>query len=91
MWELREARRKLKEDGLQAVNEELIFSAYNRLRALEDEATQATRKARRSAQRRRHHEQSEPPLLDDPVEPGDFPVDDLDEIKPFDEIEVLDG
>ena len=90
VWELREARRKLKEEGLKAVNEDLIFKAYNRLRALEDEANQETRKARRSAQRRRRHQQSERPVLGNPVEQHDFPVDNLDEIKPFDEIEVLD-
>jgi putative transposase len=38
VWELREVRRKLKEEGHKAVNEGLIFRAYNRLRALQDEA-----------------------------------------------------
>jgi putative transposase len=91
VWELREARRKLKEDGLKAVNEDLIFKAYNRLRALEDEAIKETKKARRSAQRRRLHQQIEPPEVADLAELNDFPVDNLDDIEPFDEIEVLDG
>ncbi len=91
IWELREARRKLKEEGHKAVNEELIFSAYNRLGALEDEAIKETKKARRSAQRRRVHERIEPPAVADSTELNDFPVDTLDDIEPFDEIEVLDG
>jgi putative transposase len=91
VWELREARRKLKEDGLKAVNEDLIFKAYNRLRALEDEAIKETKKARRAAQRRRLHQQIEPPEVAASTELNAMPVDNLDDIEPFDEIEVLDG
>jgi putative transposase len=91
VWELREVRRKLKEEGHKAVNEDLIFRAYNRLRALQDEAINETKKTRRSAQRRRLHQQIEPPEVADATELNDFPVDNLDDIEPFDEIEVLDG
>jgi putative transposase len=84
-------RRKLKEDGLKAVKEDLIFKAYNRLRTLEDEAIKETKKARRSAQRRRLHQQIEPPEVAYSTELNDFPGDNLDDIEPFDEIEVLDG
>jgi putative transposase len=91
VWELREVRRKLKEEGYKAVNEDLIFRAYNRLRALQDEAIKETKKARRSAQRRRLHRQIEPPEVADATELNDFPVGNLDDIEPFDEIEVLDG
>jgi putative transposase len=35
VWELREVRRTLKEEGRKLVNEDLIFDAYNRLRVLE--------------------------------------------------------
>ena len=55
VWELREARRRLKRRGQKAVNEDLIFDAYNRLRALEEEAVRETKKTRRSAQRRQLH------------------------------------
>ena len=50
-------RRQLKTAGQKAMNEDLIFAAYNRLRALEDAAIKETKKARRSAQRRRRHGQ----------------------------------
>ena len=91
VWELREIRRQLKTAGQKAVNEDLIFAAYNRLRALEDEAVKETKKVRRSAQRRRRHERIERPTLSSPPEPSDFPVANLDDIEPYDEIEELDG
>jgi putative transposase len=89
VWELREVKRQLKADGRKAVNEDLIFNAYNRLRALEDDALRATKKARRSAQRRRGYAQIERPSLVRHTSSDDFPVDDLEEIRPFEEIEEL--
>ena len=91
IWELREVRRHLKEEGRKSVNEDLIFDAYNRLRNLEDEARQETKKARRLAQRRRHHGQRDPISLDPSPPSDDFQFGNLDDIQPFDEIEVLDG
>jgi len=91
VWELREARRRLKAEGYQAVNEDLIFDAYNRLRALEDEAIRDTKKARRAAQQRRMHGQIARPTLSPARPPIDGPFDHLDDIQPFDEIEELDG
>jgi hypothetical protein len=44
-----------------------------------------------SAQRRRLHQQIAPPEVADATALHDFPVDTLDDIEPFDEIEVLDG
>ncbi|ETW95075.1 MAG: hypothetical protein ETSY2_48665, partial [Candidatus Entotheonella gemina] len=89
IWELREVRKQLKAEGQKAVNEDLIFSAYNRLRAIEETARQETKKARRTAQRRRDHEQIGRPTLSEPMEPDDFSFDHLDDIQPFDEIEEL--
>jgi putative transposase len=90
-WELREARLRLKAEGYTAVNEALIFDAYNRLRALEDQAIRDTKHARRAAQRRRLHHQTERLDLLSSVSAPDFPVDTLDDIQPYDEIEDLDG
>jgi putative transposase len=91
VWELREARRRLKAEGHKVVNDALIFDAYTRLRALEDEAIRDTKKARRAAQQRRVHGQMARPTCS-PARPSlDGPVDDLDDIQPFDEIEELDG
>jgi putative transposase len=91
VWELREARRRLKEEGHKVVNEDLIFDAYNRLRALEGEAIRDMKQARRAAQQRRVHGQMARPTLSPAMPPLDGPIDHLDGIQPFDEIEELDG
>jgi putative transposase len=91
VWELRQARRRLKEEGQKSVNEAVIFDAYNRLRALEAEAVRDTQKTRRSAQRRRLHAQIAPPELSAPGFTPDGAVDNLDDIHPYEEIEELDG
>jgi putative transposase len=91
VWELRDVRRRLKDEGQKAINEALIFDAYNRLRALEAEAVVETKKVRRAAQRRRGRaevEQSRPAGL---TLIPDTPLASADEIQPFDEIEELDG
>ncbi len=91
VWELREARRRLKEEGQKAIHEELIFDAYNRLRALETEAINETKKARRKAQQRRSHAHTTPPRSERSALVADSPLTNADEIEPFDEIEELDG
>src|SRR5207249_707798 len=91
VWELREVRRRLKEEGRKAINEDLIFDAYNRLRALEGEALSETKRARRAAQRRRSHGQVERPLPECVAPVSAHPLASADEIQPFDEIEELDG
>jgi len=91
VWELREVRRKLKEEGRQSVNEDLIFDAYNRLRVLEAAAVHATKKARREAQRRRGHSAVERPRPAPVTSLPDGQLARAEDIQPFDEIEELDG
>jgi putative transposase len=91
VWELRAARRWLKEEGQKAINEELLFDAHNRLRVLETEAIDATKKARRAAQRRRSHTEVKPLRPEGMTRLPDTPLASADEIHPFDEIEELDG
>jgi len=91
VWELREVRRRLNEEGQKVINEALIFDAYNRLRALEAEAVLETKKARRAAQRRRGRAEVEPPRPEGLTLGPDAPLASADEIQPFDEIEELDG
>jgi putative transposase len=91
VWELREVRRRLKEEGQKAIHEECIFDAYNRLRALEAAAVVETKKARRAAQRRRGRAEVEPPRPEGVTLGPDAPLASADAIQPFDEIEVLDG
>jgi putative transposase len=89
IWELREARRMLQAEGQKAVNADLIFDAYTRLRTLEEAARRETKQARRAAQRRRVHAhiprpplRPAPSLSEEPLAPGDT-------IQPFEEIEEL--
>lgn len=90
VWELREAQRKLKEEGQKAVSEDRLFDAYNRLRVVEAEAVQETKKVRRAAQLRRQHADIKRPRLASQATSSDYPVAHPDEIEPFDEIEELD-
>ncbi len=91
LWELREARRRLKEEGQKGINEALIFDAYNRLRALEAQAVNETKKTRRTAQRRRSHAQATRPAPERTPPRTDYPLASADEVEPFDEIEELNG
>lgn len=57
---------------------------------MEEEAIRETKKARRTAQRRRQQAQRERPQVSPATGNRDFPVDNLDDITPFDEIIELD-
>lgn len=52
LWELREAERLVKQAG-KAPDERALFEAYDRMRAIEEEAQAKTKAARRAQQRRR--------------------------------------
>ena len=47
LWELREARTRLKEQGVARMDEDLIFQAYRKLRTLEDTAKLRGKRAAR--------------------------------------------
>ena len=87
VWELREVRRRLKEQGGRQVDEAAIFDAYTRMRQMEKEAAATSKTARRNEQRRRTHADSGRKKAD-----GDLKINDAidaESIQPFDEIEVL--
>jgi putative transposase len=92
IWELREVRRQLEEEGYKEVNEQLIFDAFERMRQQEEQSVRETKRARRARQRRSDHEKVEPPKTAQEYTTGaeDFqpPKSRLD-IKPFDEMEEL--
>jgi putative transposase len=91
LWELREVKRHLREEGHQGVDEAQLFAAYNRLKAIEEAAVRETKAARRKGQRQRLHAAATRPLFPDadtgPVSPE---PDDTEEIEPFDDLEELD-
>lgn len=62
VWELQRIRRQLKEEGQRSVDEQLIFAAYERMRAIEENAVRMTKAARRQQQRERLHNGREEPL-----------------------------
>jgi putative transposase len=93
IWELREVRRQLEKEGVESVNEQLIFDAYERMRRQEEESVKETRKARRSRQRRAAHQQVIPPKTVQEYTPfsGDNSpdTDSTPHITPFEEMEEL--
>lgn len=92
VWELREAKRRLEDEGARAVDERAVFTAYERMREIEELAKDRTKAARRSKQRRsmgigameREVARPSKPL---PM-PGDGGVAPSD-IQPFDEMDDL--
>lgn len=55
IWEYRQAREKLRQEGIASVNEHQILRAITELRSQVDEAMEKTKAARRQAQRRKEH------------------------------------
>jgi putative transposase len=91
LWELREVKRHLREEGHQTVDEAQLFAAYHRLKAIEEAAVRETKAARRKGQRQRLHAAAARPLLSDSGIGSVSPEpDDTEEIAPFDDLEELD-
>jgi putative transposase len=91
LWELREVKRHLREEGYQAVDEAQLFAAYNRLKTIEEAAVRETKAARRKGQRQRLHAAATRPLAPDTDTASVSPEpDDTEEIEPFDDLEELD-
>jgi putative transposase len=93
LWELRAVRKQLEREGKNEINEDLIFEAYERMRAAEESAIARTKHARRWKQRRTEHERSQiSGLLPVESESQSFHEHSLDAetcILPFDETEEL--
>lgn len=51
LWELREVKRKLVADGIAGIDEDLIFSTYERLHQMVEQSVKKTQKVRRQAYR----------------------------------------
>jgi putative transposase len=52
VWELREIRRRLRQQGRDSAKEDVIFSAYQQMRTIEDTAVNKTKEMRRNIERR---------------------------------------
>ena len=53
VWEWREVRRRLKEQGRNSTDEDVIFRAYEQMRTIEETAVKKTKAMRRNYERRR--------------------------------------
>jgi putative transposase len=83
LWELREARTRLKQQGVAHMDEDLIFQVYRKLRVIEEEASTATRKAHRLPMTDARTKAGKASLEVTPPAAGDSD----DQIRPFEEIE----
>lgn len=93
IWEYRKVRRRIKEQGLEGIDERLVFQTFKEMKAIEEKATRETKSRRRAAQRRRLHQQIEAPKTADEKLSSSPQVNDLNEaagsitIAPFDDME----
>lgn len=90
IWELRAAQKKLKADGYEEINEDLIFNAIVKMREIEEQAVKTTKKARRSQQRRKTVTEKASQTAKKPSSSsvGNVLNNDVDDdILPFDELE----
>lgn len=89
---MREARKRLEEEGRKEINEDLIFDSYARMRAKEEQAVRERKRVRRANQRRAQNKQIVKPAHSKQhtyqitEETASTPVP---QVKPFDEIEDL--
>ncbi|QMT34090.1 DDE-type integrase/transposase/recombinase [Conchiformibius steedae DSM 2580] len=94
IWEWREIQRQLKLEQKQNIDENMIFSAYTRMRDMEQQAKRKTKAVRRAEQRRQLDSSTRKPL---PMPATHFQAarllekqeNDFDDIQPFDDLDDL--
>lgn len=93
IWELKEAERRVVEEQPEVpINERLIFSAYDKLRRIEEDAKKLTKKARRGNERRRLGLAKAQAHLDPKNSPTVIPAQPppaICDIKPFDDVDDM--
>lgn len=92
LWEMREAKRRAETDGRRHVDERALFTAYDRMREIEQNAQAKTMSVRRAAQRRKHSQEATlplPPQVEHVAEPVSPPPQTVPAILPFDEMDDL--
>ncbi|PKN16980.1 MAG: transposase [Deltaproteobacteria bacterium HGW-Deltaproteobacteria-6] len=83
IWEYRQARQKLKLEGMDSANDHQILEAITELRSRVDESMERSKKARRQAQRRKEHEKKISPAAplagqpQMPTAPSSIPMSDM--------------
>ena len=95
IWELREAKKRVKADGRRHINERDIFDAHERLREIEEQAIAKSKAARRAKQRRVKRDEpltSVSVATHSPQVPESVSMSEVEDevvIEPFDEMDEL--
>jgi putative transposase len=93
LWELREARRRAKADGVPTNNEHAIFAIINKQRRIEEAAAEKTKAARRAQQRRKQQAKTRTAKkLELPIVSNPGPTSAPDALRGYDpsKVEVID-
>lgn len=92
LWELRNINKKLKEDGVASIDEDLIFQAREQLLVIEEQAKKKTKHMRRNTERKKEAQRKPKAKTKEPIEPiqesQNEVVDDVFgcDVDPFDDI-----
>ena len=98
VWELRAVQKQLKADGVVDINEDLIFEALDKMRELERQSVEKTKKHRKAIQKRndattatkeQHPKNKNTTQVLRQLDDDEHFDDDGDDILPFDEMEEL--
>ena len=94
VWELREAKRIIKTEGKHNIDERMIFSAYGRMKEIEESAKGKTKAARRAVQRRSTDGSTRIQLSPKaqtsvPITDNLMNAPDMSDIQPFDDLDDL--
>jgi putative transposase len=89
LWELREIRRKLVEQGISGIDESVIFKTYDKLHELVETSKKKTQKVRRQAYRKKNHPQpiTQNVTSQSYIESPD--AEDVSDITPFEDLDIL--
>jgi putative transposase len=90
LWELRAAKKIIRDDSTSSTNEELIFRTIDQMREIVDSESKKTKSARKNQQKRKNWEKSTVNTVKEKkaIEPlsinEDAVEDDMDDLEPFD-------
>lgn len=90
LWEVKNAKKTLREDSKSSTNEELIFQTVDRMRKLVEQEAERTKSARRQQQRQKSWEMAQKAgKKPGPTPAQRRPAPDDDDILPFEDIREL--
>jgi putative transposase len=87
VWELREIRRRLRQEGRDSTDEDVIFRAYEQMRTIENTAVNKTKEMRRNIERRNSRQTHSTPPASSSASAGEADWWE-DQIHPFNEVLV---